>query len=278
MLQWFKEVDRILRGEVTRVSAIREGTIKIPAFGVALVAVILGLVYGFFMGWFALINRETPVYEQLLATTLKVPLLFLLTLVVTFPSLYVFNALVGSRLTIGSVFRLLMAGMAVTLAVLASFGPITAFFSISTENYSFMILLNVLLFAIAGLLGLAFLLQTLHRLSVAETTALPPPPPANDPPPENPGPGESATEGPREVPALPSPPPGALDELEGHVMGRHVRSVFRCWVIIFALVGAQMSWVLRPFVGDPSLPFQWFRARESNFFEAIWRTLQSLFS
>jgi hypothetical protein len=27
-----------------------------------------------------------------------------------------------------------------------------------------------------------------------------------------------------------------------------------------------MSWVLRPFIGNPDLPFTWFRARESNFF------------
>ena len=37
---------------------------------------------------------------QWLATTLKVPALLFLTLAVTFPSLYVFNALVGSRLNV----------------------------------------------------------------------------------------------------------------------------------------------------------------------------------
>jgi hypothetical protein len=268
MLRWFKDVDRILRGEVTRISAIREGTIRIPMVGVTLAVVLLGLIYGFFMGWFALINREPPVYEQLLATTIKVPALFFLTLVVTFPSLYVFNALVGSRLTIASVFRLLLATLAVTLAVLASFGTITAFFSISTENYSFMVLLNVVLFAVAGLLGLAFLLQTLHRLSAAIGNGLPTPEAGSST--GNKPTGEEA--------AKPKAPEGALDQIGGHVLGRHVKSVFRCWVVIFALVGAQMSWVLRPFVGDPSRPFEWFRARESNFFEAVWHTIQSLFS
>jgi hypothetical protein len=273
MLRWFKDVDRILRGEVTRISAIREGTIRIPTVGVTLAVIILGLVYGFFMGWFALINREPPVYEQLLATTVKVPALFFLTLVVTFPSLYVFNALVGSRLTIASVFRLLMATLAVTLAVLASLGTITAFFSISTENYSFMVLLNVVLFAVGGLLGLAFLLQTLHRLSVAIGNGLPTPRAGN------PGPEDSAGDKPSgEKAAKPKATEGALDQIEGHVLGRHVKSVFRCWVVIFALVGAQMSWVLRPFVGDPSVPFEWFRERQSNFFEALWHTIQSLFS
>jgi hypothetical protein len=210
---------------------------------------VLGLVYGFFMGWYALINRETPVYEQLLATTLKVPLLFVLTLLVSFPSLYVFNALVGSRLTLGSLFRLLLASLAVTMMVLVSFGPITAFFSISTDSHAFMVILNAGLFAVAGVLGLMFLLQTMNRLVIAEE------PPA----------GGSQTG-----------PQGALDAVDDRVLARHVRSVFKAWVMIFALVGAQMSWVLRPFVGDPKLRFQWFRPRQANFFEAIWQTLQSL--
>ena len=100
---------------------------------------------------------------------LKVPALFFLTLIVTLPSLYVFNALVGSRLTLSTVIRLLVAALGVMLAVLASLGPIVAFFSVSTTSYPFMVLLNVVVFAASGFLGLAFLLQTLHRLSLAAT-------------------------------------------------------------------------------------------------------------
>jgi hypothetical protein len=39
-----------------------------------------------------------------------------------------------------------------------------------------------------------------------------------------------------------------------------------------------MSWVLRPFIGDPGQPFEWFCQRESNFFEALWHTIASLFT
>jgi hypothetical protein len=63
----------------------------------------------------------------------------------------------------------------------------------------------------------------------------------------------------------------------GQSLGRHTRLVFNCWVILFAVVGAQMGWVLRPFVGNPSLPFEWFRERQSNFFEAVLNTLSALF-
>jgi hypothetical protein len=302
MLGWFREIDRILRGDVTRPTELAAGTIHVPLRPVSAAAVLLGLIYGFFMGWFALVNRRPWVtdqnLQQVLAATLKVPLLFLLTLGVTFPSLYVFNALVGSRLTLGSVFRLLMAALGVTLAVLASFGPIVAFFSLSTENYSFMVLLNVVLFAVAGVLGLAFLLQTLRRLSAAlsaefgwgagaastgETASPVPPgqawpvPPGQGPPvsPAQMHPGQGAPAAPWATPLGTSL--GALDQVAGVRRQPAVAWVFRCWVLIFALVGAQMSWVLRPFIGNPKLPFEWFRPRSSNFFEAVFHTIESLF-
>ena len=58
-----------------------------------------------------------------------------------------------------------MASLAVNLAVLASLGPIVMFFSLSTKSYAFIQLLNVVMFSVAGVLGLIFLLQTLHRLT-----------------------------------------------------------------------------------------------------------------
>ncbi len=278
MWKWLKELDRVLRGEATRLEDLREGTIPIPAHGLSAVLLALAMLYGMCMGCFALFRADGPVFAQLVATTVKVPALFFLTLVVTFPSLYVFNALVGSRLNLPAIFRLLIASLGVNLAVLSSLGPIVAFFALSTTSYSFMVLLNVLVFALAGLLGLAFLLQTLHRLTVAQWQPEPWTPPAPPPMPSPPAaaPGGGDLPGPA-VSAEVVPEPGPLERLEGHFLGRHVKTVFTCWVVLFGLVGAQMGWVLRPFIGDPGREFQWFRARESNFFEAVWHALGSLF-
>jgi len=52
--------------------------------------------------------------------------------------------------------------------------------------------------------------------------------------------------------------------------------VFHVWLIIYALVGAQMGWILRPFIGSPDLPFQLFRAREANIFTDVAHTLFKL--
>jgi hypothetical protein len=264
MKVWWRDLDRILRGEATRLPALRRRTVEVEVGGLSVVLLILGMVYGACMGCFALLREGGPAFRQLIAAMVKVPALFFLTLLVTFPSLYVFNALVGSRLTLGSVLRLLVAALAVMVAVLSSLGPIVAFFSVSTKTYSFMVLVNVAVFAVSGLLGLTFLLRTLQRLSVVR----PEPPPTE------------ATElvGAEKEAGPIAEPPSALDRLDDQVLGRNVKIVFRCWVLLFGLVGAQMGWVLRPFIGKPGLPFVLFRGRESNFFEAVWSAFASLFS
>ena len=60
--------------------------------------------------------------------------------------------------------------------------------------------------------------------------------------------------------------------------GRHTRSVFACWVIVFALVGAQMGWVLRPFIGDPTRRSRGSASGKSNFFEAVMNAIGTLFT
>ena len=269
--QWLRDLDRILRGDATRLPALERGTIDIRVGGLSLVLIVLGMIYGACMGSFALFKQGGPTYLQVVASTLKVPALFILTLLITLPSLYVSNALVGSRLAIDSLVRLLVAALAVIVAVLASIGPIVAFFSASTTSYHFMVLVNVFVFGVSGSLGLTFLLQTLQRLTEAPLIAVRPPTVI--------APMIEQTEATEETPDVPAiREHGALEAPEGQVFGPHVKTVFRCWVVLFGMVGAQMGWVLRPFIGNPNAPFTWFRGRDSNFFQGVIQSLVSLFS
>jgi hypothetical protein len=256
MKSWLGALDRILRGEMTKVGNLQQSLAEVPIAGMIVLIIALGAVYGMGMGTFALAKEGGPLFAQFVASGVKIPLLFLLTLLVTFPSLYVFNALVGSRLDLVAVLRLLLASLGVTLAVLASFGPIVAFFSVSTTSYSFMVLLNVAVCTTAGVLGLIFLRQTLHRLTIVVSPVRP-----AEPSPLPPG----------------SLPPGPLDHPAGQALGSHVRGVFRCWMVLFALVGSQMGWVLRPFIGQPWAPFTFFRPRGDNFFIGVWQHVLNLF-
>lgn len=58
------------------------------------------------------------------------------------------------------------------------------------------------------------------------------------------------------------------------MLGSNVKTVFYFWILVFGLVGTQMSWVLRPFIGNPAQhDFVLLSARESNFYAAVWGAL-----
>ena len=232
-----RDLDRILRGAGGQADS---GGVRYRS--VALAAVVLAAFYGVCMGFFGLFARgDEWEYRQALACAAKVPLLFVLALAVTFPSLYVFNTLIGSRLKLIDLARMLTASMGVVTAVLAGFGPIVAFFSVTTISYPFAVLMNVAAFAVAAVFGLVHLYRILG--------VLPPlvPPPA--------------------------PPDGGNNLSPAR---RESRQVFYLWTILFALVGGQMSWVLRPFIGSPYQEFTWFRPRGGSFFEAVLRSFRAL--
>lgn len=271
MLEWLKELDDLLRGRKTTGEALAQGTGHLRLGPFVAAAVALGVVYGACMGLFAVANHEVPEkWLQLLATTLKVPALFFFTLVVTFPSLYVFSALLGVRLGPSDTLRLLVAAVAVNLTVLASFGPITAFFTVSTTSYHFMKLLNVIFFTIAGVIGLGFLLGVLRRLEEAQAAEAVPARVVdreNDDGDESPEPDQQGESAPTLMPWVPSPRP------------MRARVVFRIWIVIYAVVGAQMGWILRPFIGDPELArkgFVLFRGRQANIFIDFFENLGKL--
>jgi len=240
MFDWIRDVDRLLRGGYTGREELASGRIALPVRTLVVSGFVLGAIYGVFMGLYAVLRPEDSGFAQLAATIFKVPLLFLLTLVVTFPSLYVFSALSNSKLGTLDTLKLLLAAVTANLAVLASFGPVTGFFTLSTDSYAFMIVLNVFLFTVAGLVGIFFLWRALRHLTAVRNT-----PPA---------------EGEEKPAAQPSRP----------------RVVLAMWTVIYALVGSQMGWILRPFIGAPDLPFTLFREREGSFFEGFFRALGRL--
>lgn len=288
MFRAWRLLDQILRGEATRPSRLEDGRLAFPVFGLTFVGLVLAVAYGACMGCYSLFRAfdagALPLdFRQTTASMVKTPALFFLTLLITFPSLYVFNALVGSKLSFASVWRLLIAALAVNLAVLASLGPIVAFFALSTRGYGFMVLLNVAVFALSGMLGLSFLVRTLSRLQRAQT-AIERLTPLVSAASREESSGESSSV------AISHAPPiadssravlpiaggarsGALEKVETNGATGSVRVVFTIWIVVFGLVGSQMGWLLRPFIGHPNVEFQWLRPRQSNFFEAVGSTL-----
>ena len=58
------------------------------------------------------------------------------------------------------------------------------------------------------------------------------------------------------------------------------RRTLVAWLAGNLFLGSQISWILRPFVGSPSLPIQFLRDDKfrGNFFEAVYHAVQRLFS
>ena len=101
MQHLFLSIDKLIRGGFTSRLHLQQGQIPIRLHTLLLSGFILGTVYGVFMGIYRAIRAESPEFQSylpLIATSAKVPLLFFLTLAITFPSLYVFSALAGSPL------------------------------------------------------------------------------------------------------------------------------------------------------------------------------------
>jgi hypothetical protein len=172
---------------------------------------------------------------QAVASAVKLPVLFLLTLAICLPALYLFNLVFGSRLSAAQTLALVLSAIATTGMLTLGFAPISVFFLLSAPDYDFFKLLNVAILTLTGFAGLRSLLRGMAQVQPRHTGA------AGQAP-------QSASRG-------------------GQLM-------LRAWLLVYAFVGTQLAWTLRPFFGAPELPFELFRRLEGNFYVNI---LQALF-
>jgi hypothetical protein len=57
------------------------------------------------------------------------------------------------------------------------------------------------------------------------------------------------------------------------------RWMLRTWIVIYVFVGIQMGWVLRPFIGNPKAPVQFFREGSwSNAYEVVLQMIWDVLS
>ena len=213
-------IETILRDRRRFFTDIREGIglpEKMRAMLISSIAFLM--LYGAVLG-------STHSLRQTLSSAVKLPVLFLMTLVVCLPTLYFFNVLFGSKQSLSQNFCLILTAITVTAVLLLSFAPIVLFFVLATSHYQFFKLLNVAVFAITGGIGMTFLNQGMRVVSAG------------------------GTEGAR---------------ARGCVM--------QFWIVIYAFVGSQMAWTLRPFIGAPSMEFELFRQLGGNFYANIFASI-----
>jgi hypothetical protein len=210
--------DNVLRGE----SAWRGRglTMRRPALAsLAIGIVVFGMFYGGVMGMYG--GAQGLRLLQVIYSAVKVPILLVATFLLSLPSFFVINTLLGLRSDFSRVLQALVATQTGLTVILAALAPITAFWYISGSDYQFAILFNGCMFAVASLSA-----QWILRRDY--------------------------------VPLIRDNP-------------KH-RWMLRAWLLIYVFVGIQMAWVLRPFIGNPIQPVQFFREGSwSNAYEFVLR-------
>ncbi|MET7419338.1 hypothetical protein [Dactylosporangium sp. NPDC005555] len=104
-------------------------------------------------------------------SALKLPLLFLMTLAICLPTLYLFNLVFGARLQVRQALALVMVTITVTAVLSLAFAPISLFFLLTAFSYSFYKILNVAILAMTAFVGLKFLTSGMHALNAHTATA-----------------------------------------------------------------------------------------------------------
>ena len=56
------------------------------------------------------------------------------------------------------------------------------------------------------------------------------------------------------------------------------KQLFRAWLILYAFVGCQLCWTMRPFVGSPDQPAVMFRQDKSNFYTSVYKLFVNSFN
>ncbi len=213
-------IETILRNRYHFFAEIRDGVeLKEKMRAMLVSSVLFFALYGAVLG-------STHSLWQTLSSAIKLPILFLATLIVCSPTLYFFNVLFGSNQSLTQNMALILTAITVTAVLLLSFAPIIVFFLLTTSGYQFFKLLNVTIFAVCGIVGVIFLAQGMRIVSAAGK--------------------------------------------EG-AMAR--RWVLWLWIFVYAFVGSQMAWTLRPFIGAPSMKFEMFRQLGGNFYTNIFASI-----
>lgn len=171
-----------------------------------LLLILCSLLYGLVMGTYT--GFTSGKYLQLLYSSIKLPMLLMVTSALCLPSHFVVNALLGLRADYREAVTALLTTQAALTLILFSLAPLTAFWYLCDVDYSHAVLFNAAMFAVASV-GAQFVLRREYAPLIARQP-------------------------------------------------RH-RLVVRAWIIIYAFVGIQMGYVLRPFIGNPDTPTTFLR-------------------
>jgi hypothetical protein len=114
---------------------------------------------------YGLVLGSSNGFLQAISSMIKLPLLFLVTLAICLPTLYLFNLVFGARLSMTQAVALIMVAITVISVLTLAFAPISLFFLITAQSYQFFKLLNVGILVLTAIVGLRFLTMGMAALN-----------------------------------------------------------------------------------------------------------------
>lgn len=122
--------------------------------GQILLIFLAAFIYGSIMGSYNGI-------AQAFSSGIKLILLIFLTLAICFPSFYIVQILLGSKMKLRQLIIILLGGFVMLTTILVAFAPIALFFQLSLSPYAFLQLLHFLVFVFAGIWSMRVVVETL---------------------------------------------------------------------------------------------------------------------
>lgn len=131
-------------------------------------AILLGISSLLYLLAYGFVTGLQHSFLQALSAAIKMPLLFLATMLFCLPALYFFSlALMGTPLKMIQVLTVVLTGIAVTSFLLFGLAPIAFFFVLTSENYAFFQLLTVAFVGLSSWIGVYFLWRGMSLVETA---------------------------------------------------------------------------------------------------------------
>lgn len=224
-------VPRVLRLRDALFFEIREDRTTYGTIGqMAFVALSCFMIYGFIMGTY----NHFPL--QSIASAVKLPFIFLISLLVCLPALYLIGIMLNLRMYFRQIAGVFVMGVCATSLVAVCMAPIAAFCLVTVKGemrYNIIQVVNILILGISGLVGVRYVLRGSRFMAkkIEKETGIQP----------------------------------------------KSRQVLWLWMFVYALVGIQLAWELRPYMGVENMPFEIRRAYTTDFYSNTIRTIGEIF-
>jgi hypothetical protein len=100
---------------------------------------------------------------QIILNAVKIPMLFFITYYISVPIIFIVDAMIDNKITFSQMALMVSLGFTSTAIILAAFTPLMLFFILTTQNYFFIVILNISICSFAGYFGLLSLLTSFKR-------------------------------------------------------------------------------------------------------------------